>query len=132
MKINGASAPPHDTDGSYVAGRDKLSAFNTSCGIGRMSRYLTSTLLYTVTGIIISCKQIEIAIKLTQNTIKAVKGIPEAAEDNSFYWLQQGKACFLVVDTETIGYFFRASETDFDSVWVLEALNHFLNKKTFL
>ncbi|KAM5383794.1 hypothetical protein ACJZ2D_001783 [Fusarium nematophilum] len=110
---------------------EKSSVLDVGCGIGGTSRYLASALSCTVTGITISSKQVEIANQLAQYTEKPAKGSSEASKDGLLHRFEQGKARFLEVDAEKMGCFFRDSETDFDAVWVLEALNHFPNKNIF-
>lgn len=103
------------------------------CGIGGTSRYLASVLGCTVTGITISTKQVEMAIKLTKDeAAKDDKSLTDQEPDtDGFLHIGKGKVRFLELDAEKMGDLFASQSETFDTVWICEALSHFPNKALF-
>ncbi len=109
---------------------------DVGCGIGGTSRYLASQLGCTVTGITISGKQVEIATRLTKaEAAKETAGANTSADveldTDGFLKLGKGRVKFIELDAEKMGEFFAGRQTDFDAVWISEALSHFPNKALF-
>ncbi|KAH8893329.1 methyltransferase [Thozetella sp. PMI_491] len=108
---------------------------DVGCGIGGTSRYLASQLGCSVTGITISGKQVEIATRLTKaEAAKETAGSGSSSDiepdADGFLKLGKGRVKFIELDAEKMGEFF-AGQTDFDAVWISEALSHFPNKALF-
>ena len=120
---------------SHVAGGSHV--LDVGCGIGGTSRYLASQLGCTVTGITISGKQVEIATRLTM--AGAAQDAPADADSpadaqpdaDGFLAIGKGRVKFLELDAERMGEFFAQQQTEFDAVWISEALSHFPNKALF-
>lgn len=106
---------------------------DVGCGIGGTSRYLASILGYTVTGITISTKQVEMATRLTKSeAAKDDKSLTDQEPDaDGFLRIGKGKVKFLELDAEKMGDVFATQRESFDAVWICEALSHFPNKPLF-
>lgn len=105
---------------------------DVGCGIGGTSRYLSSALGCTVTGITISSKQVEIATRLTKAAAAKESSDGADAEDSDgLLKLGKGKVRFIELDAEKMGEFFASEAEQFDAVWISEALSHFPNKPLF-
>jgi tocopherol O-methyltransferase len=109
----------------------KSSVLDVGCGIGGTSRYLASKHDSSVTGITISTKQVEIAVRLTKAAVEDGASLSDVSEDHDFIKLGDGKAKFLELDAEKMGDFFSNQQGSFDAVWISEALSHFPNKALF-
>ena len=120
---------------SQVAGGSHV--LDVGCGIGGTSRYLASQLGCTVTGITISGKQVEIATRLTKAAAaKDAPADPDSPTDaqpdpEGFLAIGKGRVKFIELDAERMGEFFAQQQTEFDAVWISEALSHFPNKALF-
>jgi tocopherol O-methyltransferase len=113
------------TEGSKV--------LDVGCGIGGTSRYLASQLGCTVTGITISTKQVEMAMRLTKSeAAKHGASLSDQETDSEgFLKIGKGKVKFVELDAEKMGDVFAPQSESFDVVWICEALSHFPNKQLF-
>jgi len=119
-----------------TSGAQQLRVLDVGCGIGGTSRYLASELGAQVTGITISGKQVEIAKRLTKTAASKQdqQGASNSSNDvevDGFVALGQGQVKFIELDAEKMGDFFASEESEFDVVWISEALSHFPNKPLF-
>ena len=97
---------------------------DVGCGIGGTSRYLARNHDCHVTGITISGKQVEMAMKLSreQTDVEPIAGYPIK--------VKQGTVHFLELDAEKMGNHFSAQDT-FGCVWISEAMSHLPDKQLF-
>ncbi|KAL8698347.1 MAG: hypothetical protein Q9201_006627 [Fulgogasparrea decipioides] len=100
---------------------------DVGCGLGGTSRYLARHHHCHVTGITISGKQVELALKLTAEEA-AVDATKSASE--GLIKLGQGSARFIELDAERLADYFPTGSM-FDCVWITEAMSHLPDKKLF-
>ncbi|KAL8727027.1 MAG: hypothetical protein Q9166_006325 [cf. Caloplaca sp. 2 TL-2023] len=100
---------------------------DVGCGIGGTSRYLALNHDCKVTGVTISGKQVEMAIKITMD--KSNDGEIDIAAGDSIK-LGNGSVHFVEVDAEKMGDFF-PGQGIFDCVWISEAMSHLPDKRLF-
>jgi tocopherol O-methyltransferase len=127
---------------SLLLEKSGLSAGSTvldvGCGIGGTSRYLAREKGCKVTGVTISGRQVEIAIKLSteeaspdnQGAEILTNGSGEASHSDSIKLGRLGGSVrFIELDAEKMGEYFRYEK--FDCVWISEAMSHLPNKPLF-
>lgn len=117
---------------------------DVGCGIGGTSRFLAKEHACSVTGITISGRQVEIAMKLTSaeteacgsGTAASASASASPGADTNAY-PSGGNCRFIELDAERMLKHFSAAEdggvpiTQFDAVWISEALSHFPDKPLF-
>lgn len=103
---------------------------DVGCGIGGTSRFLAMTHGCSVTGVTISGRQVEIAIKLT---LEATGKPQERSGQGSRITLGDGSVSFIELDAEKMGDYFTTEPNvaTFDCVWISEAMSHLPNKELF-
>ncbi|KAL8724943.1 MAG: hypothetical protein Q9181_006603 [Wetmoreana brouardii] len=100
---------------------------DVGCGLGGTSRYLARHRHCHVTGITISGKQVELALRLTAE--EAAVDAAKSASGGSIK-LGQGSARFVELDAERLADYFPTGGV-FDCVWITEAMSHLPDKKLF-
>ncbi|KAL9019554.1 MAG: hypothetical protein Q9185_003174 [Variospora sp. 1 TL-2023] len=100
---------------------------DVGCGMGGTSRYLAKHHGCNVTGVTISEKQVEMAVRLTMDEA-GVHVTSKVAGDP--IKLAAGSARFLELDAEELRQHFPEPGT-FDCVWISEAMSHLPEKKLF-
>ncbi|KAI1117530.1 tocopherol O-methyltransferase [Nemania sp. NC0429] len=103
---------------------------DVGCGIGGTSRFLAKEHACIVKGITISGRQVDIATKLTGADLEA------CGSDTSSGYPSGGNCGFIELDAERMLEHFSAEgsgvvTTQFDAVWISEALSHFPDKPLF-
>ncbi|KAI8634143.1 tocopherol O-methyltransferase [Xylariaceae sp. FL1651] len=104
---------------------------DVGCGIGGTSCFLAREHGCSVTGITISGRQVEIAKKLTQAETSTSSASP-SPDINAYS--SGGECRFIELDAEKMLKHFSADgkpTTQFDCVWISEALSHFPDKPLF-
>ncbi|KAL8644875.1 MAG: hypothetical protein Q9210_007023 [Variospora velana] len=100
---------------------------DVGCGMGGTSRYLAKHHGCNVTGVTISGKQVEMAVRLTMDEA-GVDVTNNVAGDPMK--LAAGSARFIELDAEELGQHFPEPGT-IDCVWISEAMSHLPDKKLF-
>ncbi|KAL9005186.1 MAG: hypothetical protein Q9188_002022 [Gyalolechia gomerana] len=104
---------------------------DVGCGIGGTSRYLAKQLDCNVTGLTISGKQVEMALKLTFEQNPGHKAKVSDEESISF---GTGSVQFIELDAERLGHW-PTPPTGifhcFHCIWISEAMSHLPDKKLF-
>ncbi|KAL8642371.1 MAG: hypothetical protein Q9228_000924 [Teloschistes exilis] len=104
-----------------------IEILDVGCGLGGTSRFLARNHHCHVTGITISAKQVEMAIKLSAdeaNQDHATKAVGESIK------LENGSIRFLELDAERMAEHF-PTQAVFDCVWITEAMSHLPDKQLF-
>ena len=101
-----------------------IPVLDVGCGIGGTSRYLARTRDCHVTGITISGKQVEMAMRLSREQPDVESNAGDPIKVN------QGSVRFIELDAEKMGDYFSAQET-FGCVWISEAMSHLPDKQLF-
>ncbi|KAL9009612.1 MAG: hypothetical protein Q9173_005376 [Seirophora scorigena] len=105
-----------------------IAVLDIGCGMGGTSRFLAKHHGCNVTGLTISGKQVEMAVRLTMDEAGvdvANKTAPDAIK------FGPGSARFIELDAEELDQHFPEGGTTVDCVWISEALSHLPDKKLF-
>lgn len=104
-----------------------IEILDVGCGLGGTSRFLARNHHCHVTGITISAKQVEMAIKLSADEVNqdhASKAVGDSIK------LEDGSVRFLELDAERMAEYF-PTQGVFDCVWISEAMSHLPDKQLF-
>lgn len=106
------------------------SVLDVGCGLGGTSRYLARTAACKVTGLTISGQQVKMAKELT---VKESGDAGSAQDVDGYVELGDGQVRFVELDAEKMGEFFSEApyQSNFDCVWISEALSHIPDKELF-
>jgi tocopherol O-methyltransferase len=106
---------------------------DVGCGLGGTSRYLAAHHGCHVTGITISSKQVDIAIRLSLHESTLPPVTPAAPGSDFISCGVAGGVKFFEVDAEGMLEYFTANPPSepFGCVWISEALSHLPNKSNF-
>ena len=113
--------------------RSKLAAGSTvldvGCGIGGTARYLAKEQACKVVGITISGQQVRLAQKLTLESTDDKTNV----DADGVIKVGSGSVRFIELDAETMGEYFGTPEnkSNFNCVWISEAMSHLPNKELF-
>lgn len=100
---------------------------DVGCGIGGTSRYLAKNMGCDVVGITISGQQVQIGKRLTAREAGV---LGDYADWTDSFKIGDGGVQLFELDAEKLGSYFY-SKTDFDCVWIAEAMSHLPDKELF-